>query len=183
MKVNDYFNSHNFYILTTNKTLTWRVVNKTLTWRVVKECLGRAMANPKWLELFSEAYLINLVASIFYHTHLLLCSDCGQSHVFNKRFWFEKAWLAKKDLPDVVKAGWEKEEGGNFLSKVNSCVSELSHWGRRLSLGFRAKISRYKADLERLWYYQDKESIDEFNKVKSQLKGFSPRGNVLETAG
>lgn len=50
----------------------------------------------------------------------------------------------------MVKAGWEKEEGGNFLSKVNSCVSELSHWGRRLSLGFRAKISRYKADLERL---------------------------------
>ncbi|KAL3034328.1 hypothetical protein AAZX31_02G187900 [Glycine max] len=105
-------------------TSCYTFIQQNLNQRVVKECLGRAMANPKWLELFSEAYLINLVASIFDHTPLLLCSDCGQSH----------AWLAKKDLPDVVKAGWEKEEGGNFLSKVNSCVSELSHWGRRLSL-------------------------------------------------
>lgn len=97
----------------------------------IEERLDRAMANQNWLSLFPQARLLNLVASISYHTPILLqrpVLHCVQ----RKKFRFENSWLAEHDFMDIVRQGWFNGMEGDIVSRLHGCLESLQAWSKDL---------------------------------------------------
>lgn len=58
------------------------------------------------MDIFSQAPLRSLSASISNHTPLLLNINHKQGARFHRRFHFENAWLVEKGLEEVIHRGW-----------------------------------------------------------------------------
>lgn len=69
----------------------------------VEERLDRAMVTSSWCDLFPEAKLVNLIASISDHSPILLTTENQPTHAFvPRRFKFENHWLLEDDIDQVV---------------------------------------------------------------------------------
>lgn len=102
---------------------TWNA--KKGTNRAIEERLDRAMTNQKWLSLFPQARLINLIAPISDHSSIFLQCEPVLQCFRRKKFRFENSWLAEHDFMGIVRKEWFSGMEGDVLSKLNGCVESL----------------------------------------------------------
>ncbi|XP_071921713.1 uncharacterized protein [Coffea arabica] len=91
-----------------------------------------------------------------------------------KRFYFDKRWLQREGVQQVVEKAWHKEEQGsrmfNITKKIKNCGIELLKWRNTFQANSRSRITDLKKELERV-----RDSVSENRKailadIKGQLK-------------
>lgn len=114
---------------------------------VVGERLDRAMVTSSWLNIFPNAKLTNLVATMSDHSPILLNYIDKVSLPINRRFKFENAWLLEEGSEDVVRGSWHEAGRNNLLSKLDGCANDLEAWGCDIRTRFIEKLQ----DIDARW--------------------------------
>lgn len=155
---------------------TWD--NRRLGLENIKERLDRAVANPEWTNIFSEAGVQHLFTSASDHCPILL-------HLFTsillprrkRQFRFEQAWCRVETCEETVKESWHSKEKGSHMFEVTesikSCRRGLINWERSVyrhsqlrmhQLGEEAKLLEERAVTEED-QYQLKKLHEELNEL------------------
>uniref|UniRef100_A0A2N9G3M9 CCHC-type domain-containing protein n=1 Tax=Fagus sylvatica TaxID=28930 RepID=A0A2N9G3M9_FAGSY len=155
---------------------TWD--NRRLGLENIKERLDRAVANPEWTNIFSEAGVQHLFTSASDHCPILL-------HLFTsillprrkRQFRFEQAWCRVETCEETVKESWHSKEKGSHMFEVTesikSCRRGLINWERSVyrhsqlrmhQLGEEAKLLEERAVTEED-QYQLKKLREELNEL------------------
>ncbi|XP_075665642.1 uncharacterized protein LOC142635351 [Castanea sativa] len=112
----------------------------------IQERLDRAMATPRWINIFPKAKLFHLTSSVSDHSPLALQMVQKQRNKkARKTFRFEAMWLRYQRCEEVVKKAWEEGKLTSSGSMLGSCLekcwarleawnkTEFAHVGRRVS--------------------------------------------------
>ena len=159
---------------------TWD--NRRLGLENIKERLDRAVANPEWTNIFSEAGVQHLFTSASDHCPILL-------HLFTsillprrkRQFRFEQAWCRVETCEETVKESWHSKEKGSHMFEVTESIKSyrwgLINWERSVyrhsqlrmhQLGEEARLLEERAVTEEDQYQLKKlcEELNEFLKRK-----------------
>ena len=139
----------------------------------VKERLDRALCNAGWFHVFDRAQCKH-VENLGSDHSMLLIDSCPPQGKKKKRFSFDKRWLQREGMKQVVERAWRLGSGGSRMFKVKkkivNCRIELLKWRNKFQGNSRRRIEDLKHQLEELrkGAYQDKRerSLD----LKNQLK-------------
>lgn len=75
----------------------------------IKVRLDRAMANKKWLDLFSKFRVVHLNPTSSDHVPIQL-DWLGRKNITQKKmFRYKEEWTTKKGCVEVVRVGWSTE--------------------------------------------------------------------------
>lgn len=131
----------------------------------MEQCLDRAFATRTWLTMFPNVQLLNLIFPKLGHSPLVLVCSPLKEERCGRGFKFENVWLTESDLPHVVQEGWYKVGDQDVLSKLRSCASVLTPWGRSIKMKFQDDISAF---VVRRWRKPDiDETIEVLNSITS----------------
>nr|XP_027100870.1 uncharacterized protein LOC113719906 [Coffea arabica] len=90
-----------------------------------------------------------------------------------KRFYFDKRWLHKEGIQEVVEQAWNKEEHGSKMFKVTrkirNCRIELLKWRNKVQSNSRSKINDLKQELDRVRNSDSDKRNGEVRELKKQL--------------
>ena len=125
---------------------TWcnRRYNEALVW--VR--LDRAVATADWILKFPTARLHHLPGSSSDHKPLWLVSDDLQTRFARakKPFRFEAMWLNDERCEGVVHSVWDRNIGGDpvskIMSKVEECQTQLKLWDKNVFGNVRKALAR-----------------------------------------
>ncbi|MCI04871.1 endonuclease/exonuclease/phosphatase family protein, partial [Trifolium medium] len=115
-----------------------------------EERLDRAMANSKWLMIYPDVKLLNLLASHYDHSPILLQSSPLIRNGKTYSFRFENIWLKEDDIEDVVEESWGRDSGDDIIRKTDRCAEKLKGWGRRKRMRFKQEMMECSEEMERL---------------------------------
>lgn len=141
--------------------------------------LDRALVSYDFLNLFTEAKLINLEVSTSDHSPILL--ELHKSVVLppTKKFRFENAWLRELMCHQIVAEVWINGTDMSLFEKLKDCSNILSSWGHQITGNFRQRIQRCKKILKTLKGRKDsnsremaKEEQNNLSKIYVQQKIF-----------
>ena len=84
---------------------------------------------------------------------LLLDTASGKERK-KKRFYFDKIWLHREGVQQVIEKAWNKEEQGlrmfKITKKIKNCRIELLKWKDTFQANSRSRITDLKKELERI---------------------------------
>ncbi|XVE66534.1 hypothetical protein DITRI_Ditri08aG0086900 [Diplodiscus trichospermus] len=135
----------------------------------VKEKLNRCLVDLSWVDLFPEARLMSLVASVSDHCPVELNTDM---HSYNGRvctFRFENSWLMESDFNETVNRCWVEIGGLEFLEKLKRCVEVMDGWGKEFRNQFKNKIRKEKAALTEAIRSNDADSMGSVSLYRKNL--------------
>ncbi|XP_027150159.1 uncharacterized protein LOC113750373 [Coffea eugenioides] len=91
-----------------------------------------------------------------------------------KRFFFDRRWLKKEGVQDVIRNAWDQVFEGSRMfrikCKIRNCRIELLKWKNNSNCNAKKKIDQLKSQLEKLQYNTHMESRREIVDLKNQLK-------------
>ncbi|CAN1761392.1 Transposon TX1 uncharacterized 149 kDa protein [Linum perenne] len=116
----------------------------------IESRLDRAMVNPEWGSLFSQAKLTSVAAPLSDHVPLIL-NTRGRKKKFAKRtFRYENNWKGEADVRAVVEGCWQAGGGRGIFGKLEICAERLEEWGNRRNAADREDLQRVSARLDEL---------------------------------
>lgn len=86
---------------------------------MVEERLDRALANMKWLSIFSDVRLLNTLASHSHHSPILLQCEPVQICCYKYSFKFENRRLQEEEIEEVVNVGWNRDKGVEINQRIS----------------------------------------------------------------
>nr|XP_027123998.1 uncharacterized protein LOC113740655 [Coffea arabica] len=135
----------------------------------VRERLNRGLCSIDWSLVFDKAKCKHV--DTFASNHSMLMIDTRKR---KRRFYFDKRWLKREGIQDVIRNAWEKDcEGSRMFRvkcKIRNCRIELLKWKNNSNCNAKKKIIQIKSQLEKLQssthYGTRKETVS----LKEQLK-------------
>lgn len=125
------------------RLIDMNIVGRQFTWEkgagtddYMEVRLDRALSSNSWLQEFPVAKLYNLEGSEVTesdHCPILLVPQKVDKINRSCRFRFENAWLLDPMCKQIVKDGWEGEEGLSIQQKIKACSEKLWVWGREVT--------------------------------------------------
>ena len=71
-----------------------------------------------------------------------------------KRFYFDKRWLHRDEVLDIVKLAWDQRDDGSrmfkVVQKVKRCRVNLLKWNSKIQGNSKQKIEQIKGQLQQL---------------------------------
>ncbi|KAG7593815.1 hypothetical protein ISN45_Aa01g026030 [Arabidopsis thaliana x Arabidopsis arenosa] len=113
-------------------------------------CLDRALRNESWFHLFPrvQAEFLERVGSD--HRPLFI-RFVSENITRSGRFMFDKRWMAKPELLNIIREGWNKEgnEGQtDLLHRISECRKLISQWKRSSSQNSKIRIKQLRNQLD-----------------------------------
>ncbi|XP_027102957.1 uncharacterized protein [Coffea arabica] len=116
----------------------------------IKQRLDRGLSSYPWMQTFERATCKHLDSFASDHSMLLFDTKPGPNRR-KKRFYFDKRWLQREEINDVVKQGWDQEVEGTRMfkltTKVKRCRIALLTWKNRIQGNSKVNIERAKKQL------------------------------------
>ncbi|PNX85909.1 hypothetical protein L195_g041983, partial [Trifolium pratense] len=134
---------------------------------MVEEKLDRAMATQRWIDLFPNSKLSNLIADRSNHSPILLSLIDRDNRNVKRPFRFENAWLKENELQNVVTSSWRRDEELEVLEKLNQCREDLERWGKQMRLRFKKDIDQCRVELEAL--REDEAFHEEYTTIRNKM--------------
>ncbi|KAI3912972.1 hypothetical protein MKW92_050295 [Papaver armeniacum] len=107
--------------------------------------LDRALSDARWLNLFSSAKVINLVAHASDHSPVLLVTNVAELMI-HPSYKFYKCWLAHPTCKDVIHSAWQQECVGSppyqLVQKLKNTKRHLLHWKKHEFGNIKTNIQR-----------------------------------------
>lgn len=126
----------------------------------------------EWFQEFERARCQHIDTLASDHSILLLDTNPGIGRK-KKRFYFDKRWLHKEGIQEVVEQAWNKEEHGSKMFKVTrkirNCRIELLKWRNKVQSNSRSKINDLKQELDRVRNSDSDKRNGEVRELKKQL--------------
>ena len=123
----------------------------------------------EWFQVFDKARCQHIDTFASDHSMFLLDTDPGKERR-KKRFYFDKRWLQREGIQQVIEKAWSKEEQGSRMfkvtKKVKNCRIELLKWRNTFQANSRQKISELKKDFERV----KESSLDNRKEILAHIK-------------
>lgn len=136
------------------------------------------------MNLYRDAKVCNLEATILYHNPIFLELVKFNFQVRRRAFSFENAWLHDDECKEVVARGWSKGEGESILTKIKHCGEELQNWSVDISQRFKNQIKLFRAELKRLRLQCHSLAISDFSEKQKAFNLVLMQQEVfLETEG
>ncbi|CAD5330779.1 unnamed protein product [Arabidopsis thaliana] len=114
--------------------------------------LDRSFGNDEWFQLFPRAHMEYLDMWASDHRPILITFASEQSVNAKGRFCFDKRWLSKPGIVDVVKRGWcggQQDIEISLAERIGRCRSELSRWKRSSNTNSEIRMVKLKETLEK----------------------------------
>ena len=138
----------------------------------IRQRLDRVLGSMDWFQDFESAKCHHIETLASDHSMLLLDTNPGIERK-KKRFYFDKRWLQKEGIQQVVEQAWNREEQGSKLFKVTrkirNCRIELLKWRNNVQANSRSKIEGLKQDLEKTRNAGLANKKEELQDLKRQL--------------
>lgn len=97
----------------------------------VRQILDICLGSFEWFQTFEKARCQHMDTYTSDHSMLLLDIDPGKEKK-KKRFYFDKRWLQREGVKQVVERAWQKEEPSSRMFKITKKVKnyrvELLKW-------------------------------------------------------
>ncbi|XP_071924745.1 uncharacterized protein [Coffea arabica] len=117
----------------------------------IRQRLDRCLCSVDWFQDFEKAKCQHLGTLASDH-FILMLDTVPATDRKKRRFFFNKRWLQKDGVQQVVEKAWNKEEQGSKMFKVTrkirNCRIELLKWRNSFQANSRSKINALKKDLE-----------------------------------
>ncbi|CAA0818874.1 Unknown protein, partial [Striga hermonthica] len=104
----------------------------------IEEKIDRIFCSFDWLALKSEAEVQSVFRSASDHRLLVLVDSVHQEAKRKRRFFFDKRWLKREGIKEVVTEAWEVRKEGTPMFKVSEKIKEARVALLKWSKGFRA---------------------------------------------
>ncbi|CAA0841284.1 Unknown protein, partial [Striga hermonthica] len=125
-------------------TFTWG--NNRVAEGFVEEALDVGYASLVWLQDYPLTQTTTMFKSSSDH-HMLLLEDEPPNQQAKRRFQFDKRWLSREGVKDVIQATWEGQIGGtpmfSLKEKVKKTRVALLNWSKY----FRANEKQHRENL------------------------------------
>ncbi|PNX97372.1 ribonuclease H, partial [Trifolium pratense] len=135
---------------------------------VIEERLDRAMADSRWLTIYPDVKLLNLLASHSDHSPILLQNTLMIRNGRTYTFRFENIWLKEDDVDEVVEEGWGTKRGIEITTRIARCADKLKGWGRRKRMKFKQEVIECSEEMERLRGSHDLIESERYKEVQQK---------------
>ncbi|XP_071918836.1 uncharacterized protein [Coffea arabica] len=97
----------------------------------VRQRLDRCLGSFEWCQVFEKVNCQHIDTYASDHSILSLNTHPGKEKK-KKRFYFDKRWLQREGVHQVVEKAWLKEEPGSWMfrvtKKIRNCRIESLKW-------------------------------------------------------
>ncbi|XP_071909790.1 uncharacterized protein [Coffea arabica] len=139
----------------------------------IKQRLDRILSNAQWNQKFEKAKCTHIKTHASDHSALVL-DNTPLERNRRKRFFFDKRWLQRDGISDVIKEAWNKSVEGSrtfqVKTKVRNCRIALLKWCNRINKNSRKRIENIKEQLDQIQGTSLKSKRKEKATLKLQLK-------------
>ncbi|XP_071940395.1 uncharacterized protein [Coffea arabica] len=139
----------------------------------VKQRLDRDLCSYSWSQVYEKVNCRHIDSYASDHSILLFDTTMNSSRR-NKRFYFDKRWLKREDIGEVVRTAWEKETKGSRMFQVTRKIKNyrvaLLQWRNTFQANSREKIEQIKNQLSELKQSSGNTSKGSVDSLKKQLK-------------
>ncbi|XP_071902886.1 uncharacterized protein [Coffea arabica] len=139
----------------------------------IRQRLDRCLASYEWVQTFDKAKCQHM--DTYASDHSILCLDTDPEKGKRKqRFFFDKRWLHKEGVQQVVEQAWQRDEPGSRMfkitRKIRNCRIELLKWRNTFAANSKRKIAEVKERLEALSSSEAPSKKEKRTELKHQLK-------------
>lgn len=111
-------------------------------------CLDRALGNSEFFALFPRVQAEVLERFGSYHCPMFL-RLANENVTRTSRFMFDKRWLEKPEVLEIVRNGWGYLDGSKSLvDRISDCRRALSKWKHTTNTNSKTRIKRLREKLE-----------------------------------
>nr|XP_027065280.1 uncharacterized protein LOC113691366 [Coffea arabica] len=116
----------------------------------VKQRLDRGLCTYPWFQVFDKVNCRHIDS--YASDHSILMFDTMMSSSRRKhRFFFDKRWLKREDIGEVIRIAWEQQVEGSRMyqvaTKIKNCRVALLKWKNNFQANSRDKIELIKKQL------------------------------------
>ncbi|XP_027095016.2 uncharacterized protein [Coffea arabica] len=139
----------------------------------IRQRLDRCLASYEWVQTFDKAKCQHM--DTYASDHSILCLDTDPEKGKRKqRFFFDKRWLHKEGVQQVVEQAWQKDEPGSRMfkitRKIRNCRIELLKWRNTFQANSKRKIVEVRKRLEAVSSSEAASKKEMMTELKNQLK-------------
>ncbi|CAA0818673.1 Unknown protein, partial [Striga hermonthica] len=138
----------------------------------VEEKLDRAFCSIDWLTEHPNATVENILRSSSDHSMLLINTNATPQQM-KSRFSFDKRWISKEGVNDVIAKAWNQPCEGTPMYRVKEKIKAtriaLIHWSRNHHSENQKKIQTLTSALEELRTAGGERDWNSWNSIKNQL--------------
>ncbi|CAA0829643.1 Unknown protein, partial [Striga hermonthica] len=137
-----------------------------------EETLDRLFVSLDWLTTFPETKVTSWFRSASDHTMLVIFFSEAPGK-FKKRFKFDKRWIRKEEVNEVVKQSWDTPAWGTPMyiikEKIKRTRQALLSWSKYFRAEHASKISNLTLQLEELRKAGGDRDWDTWEKIQKEL--------------
>ncbi|XP_071902137.1 uncharacterized protein [Coffea arabica] len=139
----------------------------------IKQRLDRGFCSYSWSKVYEKVQCTHIDSYASDHSILLFDTKMNLGKR-KKRFYFDKRWLKREDIGEVIKSAWEQEIDGSrmfqVVKKLKNCRVALLQWRNNFQANVRVKTEQIKNQLSDLKSSLGSTSKDCKDSLKKQLK-------------
>ncbi|XP_027096192.1 uncharacterized protein [Coffea arabica] len=116
----------------------------------IKQRLDRGLCSYPWSQVYEKIHCTHIASYASDHSILLFDTmmNIGRR---KKRFYFDKRWLKRDDIGEVVRSAWENEFNGSrmfqVVMKIKNCRVALLKWRNNFQANSQKDIEQIKNQL------------------------------------
>lgn len=149
---------------------TWEKGRGSDHW--IEEPLDRAIASTDWSDMYTQAKVLNILATTSDHSALFLELKGRPMRTVGRKFKFESAWLLDPQCREIVEASWRQSSHQEFQQRINVCGQDLWRWGSEHFRKFGRKVQSLRTLLENLRSSRAVNDVRRFQATEHELKLF-----------
>ncbi|XP_071924654.1 uncharacterized protein [Coffea arabica] len=119
----------------------------------IKQRLDRTLNSAQWNQNFENAKCTHVKTHASDHSALLV-DNTPLERNRRKRFFFDKRWLQRDGISNVIKEAWNKSAEGSRMFQVKTKVRNyriaLLKWSNRINKNSRKRIKNIKEQLDQI---------------------------------
>ncbi|XP_071909569.1 uncharacterized protein [Coffea arabica] len=119
----------------------------------IKQRLDRGLCNYSWYQTFDQVKCRHMETYASDHS-MIMIDTRPRPGKRNKRFYFEKRWLKREDIREVIRTAWELQTEGSRMfqvtKKIRNCRVALLKWKNSFQANSRGKIDQIKRQMSEL---------------------------------
>ncbi|XP_071902842.1 uncharacterized protein [Coffea arabica] len=119
----------------------------------VKQRLDRGLCSFSWAQVYEDVNCRHIDSYASDHS-ILIINTTRNSSRRNKRFYFDKRWLKRDDIGEVIRVAWQQETYGSRMfqvqKKIKNCRIALLKWENQFQTNSRQKVEHIKNQLSEL---------------------------------
>ncbi|XP_071901112.1 uncharacterized protein [Coffea arabica] len=139
----------------------------------IKQRLDRGLCSYPWLQVFDKVKCKHLDSFASDHSMLLIDTHPTKFRR-KKRFYFDKRWLQRDEVLDVVRQAWDQRDDGSrmfkVMQKVKRCRVNLLKWNSKIQGNSKQKIEQIKDQMQQLNLCDAEVKRERKKRLKNELK-------------